>query len=398
MERTQAQLDAMRPEDFAGPGQSYPIETQEDVDNATSLLHHASDPSQTKRNIKKIAKKKGLKVPNSWDVNIYSYDSCFSTEFKEVQHEGKAYKVRTGKLFEVGSYADKGIPSVTTEDLDRLVSNFKPIDIGFSEDAGINLEHKSTPLDGHLGKIAKVWREGDALMGDCIVPQFISDVLDETGIKGLSIEVDKNLTNISGLALTKNPRVVTAALFSDDEELKEIVAQLFSTKKEESKVADEKTVTMSQEQVDLLKSQADKSAELEIKFSKLEAEMKTKEAEITFSNLVKAGKVVPAQKEAAIALMTADDNGTVKFSTGDVSISAAVKALLENAPVAIDFSAKGEEADPNKQAAKFSTFAEFSDLSSEDKAEAIRSYMSEHKITSFFDARNKLVEEISNAG
>lgn len=319
---------------------------------------------------------------------------------KDVTVDGKLYKVRTGKLFEVGEYSDKGIPKVTTEDLDRLVANFNPLDIGFSDNEGvnINIEHRKTLFDGHIGKLARVWREGDGLMGDCIVSPFISTVLDDTGYKGVSIEVSQDLSNIKGLALTMNPRVAAAALFSDDEVLEKLASQLFSTKKEEAKVADEKTVTMSQEQVDTLKAQADKSAELEIKFNKLEAEMKTKNAEATFSDLVKAGKVVPAQKEAAIALMTADDNGTVKFSTGDVSISAAVKALLDNAPVAIDFTAQGKETDPNKQVAKFTTISEFSELSSDDKAEAVRNYMKENNIASFYDANQKMLKEISNAG
>jgi hypothetical protein len=56
------------PEDsFAGPDRSFPIRNQKDVDDAAKLIGKAKDPEAVKSKIKKIAKKKGLKIPKSWE-------------------------------------------------------------------------------------------------------------------------------------------------------------------------------------------------------------------------------------------------------------------------------------------------------------------------------------------
>lgn len=60
-------LSKSAPEDFAGPHQSFPIKTQEDVDSAAKLIGHADDPAAVKAKIKSIAKRKGLSVPKSWE-------------------------------------------------------------------------------------------------------------------------------------------------------------------------------------------------------------------------------------------------------------------------------------------------------------------------------------------
>jgi hypothetical protein len=52
--------------DFAGPHRSFPIKTQEDVDNAARLIGHAKDPEAVKRRIIEIARRKGFKIPESW--------------------------------------------------------------------------------------------------------------------------------------------------------------------------------------------------------------------------------------------------------------------------------------------------------------------------------------------
>lgn len=54
------------PEDFAGPHESFPIKSQEDVDHAAHLIGHADDPEAVKSKIKSIAKRKGYSVPDSW--------------------------------------------------------------------------------------------------------------------------------------------------------------------------------------------------------------------------------------------------------------------------------------------------------------------------------------------
>src|SRR5579883_1785572 len=67
-ERCYSQKDraTMDASDFAGPHRSFPILTQQDVYNAARLIGHADDPEAVKRKIIAIAKRKGFKLPDSW--------------------------------------------------------------------------------------------------------------------------------------------------------------------------------------------------------------------------------------------------------------------------------------------------------------------------------------------
>jgi hypothetical protein len=62
------QLDA---KDFAGPNQSFPIKTQEDLDAAIHSIGRAKDPDTIKAGIRRIAKRKGLSLPDTetWETN-----------------------------------------------------------------------------------------------------------------------------------------------------------------------------------------------------------------------------------------------------------------------------------------------------------------------------------------
>jgi hypothetical protein len=50
--------DDIPAEDFAGPHRSFPITSESDVSDAASLAHHADNPDEVRRNIKRIARKK----------------------------------------------------------------------------------------------------------------------------------------------------------------------------------------------------------------------------------------------------------------------------------------------------------------------------------------------------
>lgn len=61
----QSKRDKLSPDDFAGPGQSFPIKTQEDLDAACQSLGRAKNPDMVKAGIRRIAKRKGLKLPDT---------------------------------------------------------------------------------------------------------------------------------------------------------------------------------------------------------------------------------------------------------------------------------------------------------------------------------------------
>jgi hypothetical protein len=62
-QRTKKELDKIPADQYAGPHQSFPIEDQDDVDNAWDLRGHADDPAAVGKKIIEIATRLGLKAP-----------------------------------------------------------------------------------------------------------------------------------------------------------------------------------------------------------------------------------------------------------------------------------------------------------------------------------------------
>lgn len=63
---TKKDRDKMKKSDFAGPHQSFPIQTQQDVYDAARLVGHAKNPAAVKKKVIEIAKRKGFDIPESW--------------------------------------------------------------------------------------------------------------------------------------------------------------------------------------------------------------------------------------------------------------------------------------------------------------------------------------------
>jgi len=117
---------------------------------------------------------------------------------------------RTAKLFEVGSYPDKGI-EITEANLDSLVSGFASIPV--------KVEHSETPFDGALGNCTKVWRDGTDLKGTIGFSPEAWGLIDKAGARKLSIGIKKDLSALTEVSLVKNPRIAGAAVFDDRIEL-----------------------------------------------------------------------------------------------------------------------------------------------------------------------------------
>lgn len=62
----QKERDSYDAEDFAGPDRSFPITSQAQLDAAAKLIGHADDPATVKKKAIAIAKRKGFKLPESW--------------------------------------------------------------------------------------------------------------------------------------------------------------------------------------------------------------------------------------------------------------------------------------------------------------------------------------------
>lgn len=66
---SQKERDAIDDSDFAGPHQSFSIDTQ------AHLIGHADDPEAVKAKTIEIAKRKGFKLPEAWQEGKKKSDS-----------------------------------------------------------------------------------------------------------------------------------------------------------------------------------------------------------------------------------------------------------------------------------------------------------------------------------
>lgn len=113
---TQEHRDRLPDEDFAGPGQSFPIVTQADVDAAEHLIGHAVDPEAVKHRIIEIAKRKGLSIPDAWKS-----PSTTNTEV-EPMNKGQLVTWLTTNC-DCWKGADKVLNTMDEEQLKKLHAN-----------------------------------------------------------------------------------------------------------------------------------------------------------------------------------------------------------------------------------------------------------------------------------
>jgi hypothetical protein len=109
--------------------------------------------------------------------------------------------VRVGKLFEAGEYPDKKI-AFDEDDLERAVQSFQPV--------ANDLEHEETILDGRLGWLRRVWRQGRELFGEVSIPKWLDEIVGGRPI-GVSLAFDRE-KRIVGNALVLQPRIRDAAI------------------------------------------------------------------------------------------------------------------------------------------------------------------------------------------
>ena len=71
---SQKERDSMDESDFCGPSETYPVKSQEDVDNAADLAGHAADPDAIRACVRRKAKANGWTLPKSWQEGAGSSD------------------------------------------------------------------------------------------------------------------------------------------------------------------------------------------------------------------------------------------------------------------------------------------------------------------------------------
>lgn len=227
---------------------------------------------------------------------------------------------RTGMLFRAGEYLDKNF-SATADDLRAMVTSFAP--------APVNLEHtRIQSLDRRLGRLEHVWLspDGNELHGRVAVPTALEALTGGTAGSGVSLEFDRGTKRIVGIALTANPRVDGAAVFSQEKpmsEKKSPISRLLSalgitgadeaaaekalaefTATDEAKpepvAEDPRIVQMSAQ----MAAQSAEIAALKAQNAATQSASIKAQAESLASGYIAAGKALPAEKPAMVALFT----------------------------------------------------------------------------------------------
>jgi hypothetical protein len=114
------------------------------------------------------------------------------------------YVRRQGKIFEVGEYPTKKF-SLTEEEADKAIEGFRPVTA--------DLEHFPTILDGKLGVLRRIWRDGKSIFGAADVPEWLDTQLKDTA-STVSCAWDRASKHLIGWGWVKEPHVQDAALVS----------------------------------------------------------------------------------------------------------------------------------------------------------------------------------------
>jgi hypothetical protein len=134
---------------------------------------------------------------------------------------------RQGLIFTCGDYPDKQF-SLTESEADAAIAAFTPVEADYA--------HHDGPLDGKLGRLKRVWRQGPHLYGEADVPVWLDPLLADTG-RRVSLAWDREQKTILKWGWVTTPRVNDAALMSAYSEFQ-------STQADATEPHDEGDVTM----------------------------------------------------------------------------------------------------------------------------------------------------------
>ncbi|MCX6345765.1 MAG: hypothetical protein NT018_11945 [Armatimonadetes bacterium] len=209
---------------------------------------------------------------------------------------------REAKLFEAGSYPDRGI-EITEDDLDRIIAN--------ASEAPIRIEHTATPFDGALGVLKSVYRRGRELFGMLSFTKSAWELVSEANAKRLSVAIKRDKSGIAEVSLVCEPRIADAAVFSEGEIVRMDSVELsmpteFSSENEET--------------------------------TKLRQQLIEKEVDTHIDELKRQGKLAPASEVFARAILRSADSSLITFGDHPTPVSEIFKWFLESQPKVIEFS------------------------------------------------------------
>lgn len=130
--------------------------------------------------------------------------AIFEVDAPEVAEDDGSLVTRRGPIFVTGDYPDKQF-ALTEAEADAAIASFRPV-------AG-DVEHTPTVLDGHLGEMRRIWRDGTTIHGEAVVPRWLHTLLDAEKSK-VSMAWDRATKQLTGWGWVRSPRISGAALMS----------------------------------------------------------------------------------------------------------------------------------------------------------------------------------------
>ena len=190
---------------------------------------------------------------------------------------------RPARLLEAGEYPDKSL-SLTESDLDGIVARF-------TAGLPVKVEHMDSPLDP-LGRVQRVWREGNALLGVLAFPDDLAGFLRRRGAAKLSVGLSREPLALLEVSLVLKPRVASAAFMGAENA---------------------------------------NAANLNAEIVRLRAALTAREADAQVSAFKAQGRIVPAAEAAARALLSSGATA-VLMAGGPEPVSAVFRRFLEAQP------------------------------------------------------------------
>ncbi len=191
---------------------------------------------------------------------------------------------RPVRLLETGEYADKSL-TVTEDDLDAIVARF-------TSGLPVKVEHLDSPLDP-LGRVVRVWREGNALLGTLAFPDDLAGFLRRRGAAKLSVGLTREPLALKEVSLVLKPRVASAAFLSESHLNAEIV--------------------------------------------RLRAALSAREVDAQITALKAQGRLVPASEAAARALLGSEGGETIRMAGGAETVASVFRRFLAAQPPVVVF-------------------------------------------------------------
>ena len=191
---------------------------------------------------------------------------------------------RPARLLETGEYPDKQL-SLSESDLDAIISRF-------TAGLPVKVEHMDSPLDP-LGRVVRVWREGNALLGTLAFPEDLAGFLRRRGAAKLSVGLTREPLTLAEVSLVLKPRVASAALMATDPLSLEIV--------------------------------------------RLRAALTAREVDSQIAAFKAEGRLVPASEAAARALLGTEGEKLIVMAGGAETVAAVFRRFLAAQPPVVTF-------------------------------------------------------------